>query len=240
MDFGSIYRSAFSNPKADYEFTRAKFVWTINTYIASCLANNAGKAHLAVDGQVEYPPASPVPYVVPPDSGPLCGALVAFTPGIVTEEEYDRVAENSRNEIGSFWPNFFKLIGKGISRSGMLIQPLITDPLQPGVLCYSTPILYTNELMSGNGSFYLTKGNLYTDKQFLDDWQMSGEKFGDEILSMCIQDIDTLSSKLSKAVKRTANETGFFWRHYQGTIMPSYVMSPGILDGWIVGSIKYD
>lgn len=240
MDFGSIYRAAFSSPKPDYEFTRAKFVWTINTYIASCLANNVGKPHLAVEGQVEYPPASPVPYVVPPDSGPLCGALAAFTPGIVTEKEYDQVAENSRGEIGSFWPNFFKLIGRGISRSGMIIQPLITDPLQPGVPQFSTPMLYTNETMSVNGSFYLTKGNLYTVKQFLDDWQIYGEKFRDEILSMNIQDIDTLASNLGRAVKKTANETGIFWRHYQGTVKPAYMLTPGILEGWIVGSIKYD
>ena len=240
MDFGSIYRAAFSNPKPDYEFTRAKFVWIINSYITSCLAINVGKPYLGVEGQVEYPPASPVPYVVPPDSGPLCGALMSFTPGNVTGDEYDQVAENSRAEIGSFWPNFFKLIGKGISRSSMIIMPLITDPLQPGVPQFSTPMLYTSENMTANGSFYLTKGNLYTVKQFLDDWQTAGEKFRDEILSQNVQDPDTLATKLGRAVKKTANETGIFWRHYQGTIKPSYTPNPGILEGWIVGSIKYD
>ena len=53
MDFATIYKAAFKTPKPNYEFTRMKFVWIINTYVKTNVLNNIGKTQFAVSGQVE-------------------------------------------------------------------------------------------------------------------------------------------------------------------------------------------
>lgn len=240
MDFATIYKTAFKTPKPTYEFTRMKFVWIINTYVKTNVLNNIGKTQFAVSGQVEYPPASPIPYEAPPDGGPLSGAVIAATPGLVTEIEYDLVAAAARNDGKAFWPKFFRLIGTGISRSTFLICPLIPDPAQPEVPQYSTPFFYSTEVMSANGSFYQTLGQNFKITQFLEDWEKAGENFRDEIMNLKIQEPEVLADKLGKTVKLMANMTGIFWRHYQGEIKPSYMLYPGTLEGWVIGSIKYE
>ena len=94
--------------------------------------------------------------------------------------------------------------------------------------------------MSANGSFYQTFGQNFKITQFLEDWEKAGEKFRDEIMSLKIQKPEVLAEHLGKSVKVTANETGIFWRHYQGAIKPSYMLYPGTLEGWVIGSIKYE
>ena len=99
MDFGTLMKVAFSDPKPEYEFTRMKFVWIINEYIRGSLQKNLLRPHFGVSGTVEYPPASPVPYLFAPDSGNRCAAISAFVSGKVTEAEYDKVAQSSKPRI---------------------------------------------------------------------------------------------------------------------------------------------
>ena len=59
-------------------------------------------------------------------------------------------------------------------------------------------------------------------------------------MNLQIQEPAVLDDHLGKAVKLIANVTGIFWRHYQGAIKPSYMLYPGTLEGWVIGSIKYE
>ena len=59
-------------------------------------------------------------------------------------------------------------------------------------------------------------------------------------MGLKIQEPEVLADKLGKTVKLMANMTGIFWRHYQGEIKPSYMLYPGTLEGWVIGSIKYE
>ena len=225
MDFGSLMRANFANSKPTYEYTRAMFVKTINEYISGSLRKNLGMPCFGVTGMIEYPPAAPVEYFVPYGSGPTCGVLISYTPGKATNSDYDSVARRSRKIIGSFWPNFFELIGKAMCRTNEIIQPSVGD---------STPMLYNSETMSSTQCYIRTTGNTYNRAKVVREWREAGERFMDTVLMMKIQEPRILQDKLSEAVRITSLRTMNFWRYYFGTV------HGGIFKGHIFGSLRYD
>lgn len=236
MDFGTLMKVAFSDPKPEYEFTRMKFVWIINEYIRGSLQKNLLRPHFGVSGTVEYPPASPVPYLFAPDSGNRCAAISSFVPGNVTEAEYDKVAQSSK-KIGTFWGNLFELIGRGTLRSVITFMPLIPDETAPDN--FSTPYVYSPAILATNESYYLTIPKLYSTGLVLRDWRKAGDDLFESIRDLQITDPEILRSHVSAKVRETATRTSMLWRHYQGTIKPSG-QTPGVLEGYIYGSIKFD
>ncbi len=225
MDFGSIMRANFANPKPTYEYTRAMFVKTINEYVSGSLRKNLGMPCFGVTGMLEHPPAAPEPYNVPYRAGPTCGVLISYTPGKATNKDYDAVAKKSQKTIGSFWTNFFELIGKVMCRTNETIQPSTGD---------STPMLYNSKSMSSTPCFVRTTGNIYTQAKVIREWREAGTKFKNKVLMMEIQEPRVLQNELSVAVRETALRTMNFWRYYSGTL------HGGIFKGYIYGSLLYD
>jgi hypothetical protein len=223
--FGDLMRANFANPKPSYEYTRSMFVKTINEYVSGSLRSNLGMPCFGVTGMLEHPPAAPETYFVPPRSGPTCGVLISYTPGFATNKDYDKVAEKSRKELGSFWPNFFELIGKVMCRTIEIIQPSAGD---------STPMMYNSKSMAKSGCFIRTTGNIYTQSKVIREWREAGSRFQNKVLSMKIQSPRILQNELSTAVRDTALRTMMFWRSYSGT------MHGGIFKGFIYGSLIYE
>ena len=240
MDFGTLFKTAFADPKPEYEFTRFKMVWAINQYILGTLTSNLGQKQFGFNGTLEFPPAAPAPYLVPPNTGARCGAIVTFVPGTVLPEEYDACAKLSQAAVGAFWEQLFYLIGLGFTRCILTIAPLIPAPDEEAPDQASTPFPYSFKTMCANGSFYLSAGNVLTPKKVLDDWKDAGKKFFDKIDALKLTDPITLYTQLGKAVKEAATRNGFLWRHYQGSMKIQGNPEPGIAEGYIYGSMKYD
>lgn len=236
MDFGTLMKTAFSDPKPSYEFTRMKMVWVINEYISGSLRKNLLRPHFGISAMAEFPPASPVPYNFPPDMGAQCAAISACVPGKVTIQEYDSVAKASQ-EVGTFWGNFFELIGRCLLRSTITFMPLIPDEVHPDN--FSTPMPYNSVTMSTNGSFYLTTGNVFSASRILADWRKAGDDLFDSIKGLEIKDPEILRTHISNAVRAAATRASTLWRFYNGAIKPSG-MTPGTLSGYIYGPIKFD
>ena len=224
MDFGSLMRANFANPKPSYEYTRAMMVKTINDYVSSSLRKNLGKPCFGVTGLLEYPPAAPATYNVPFRAGPTCGVLISYTPGRATNKDYDYVAKRS-GKNGAFWPYFFELIGKVMCRTNETIQPSNGD---------STPMMYNGKTMARTGCFVRTPGNIYTQAKVIREWREAGLKFQRKIFPMKIRSMSVLQVHLSSAVRETALNTMFLWRSYTGN------MKGGIFKGFIYGSLLYD
>jgi hypothetical protein len=240
MNFGTLFKTAFADPKPDYAFTRAKIVWAVNQYVLGTLTSNLGRKQFGFSGTIEFPPAAPAPYVVPPNTGARCGAILTFVPGAVLPEEYDACAKLSQAAVGAFWEQLFYLTGLAITRSIVTIAPLIPAPDEAAPDQTSTPYPYDLNTMCANGSFYLTLGNVLTPKRVLDDWKSAGKRFFEKIDPLKLTDPDTLYSHLGQAVRDAATRNGFLWRHYQGSIKIQGNPEPGIAEGYIYGSMKYD
>lgn len=239
MRFGTLMESAFKDPKPTYEFTRSKFTWVINEYIRGNLMKSVGSQYLGVSGTIEYPPAPPVPYQVPPSSGPTCGAVINVVCGTVSEDEYDTAAKKSA-VIGSFWENLFELIGRGTLRSILTIMPIVPNAGSNLLLQTSSPMVYTSATLESDGSYYKTPGNSFSASKVLSDWRSSGSRFFESISGLQITDPSILREKLSEAVSAAARECSTVWRRYRGALKQNFDEYPGAFDGYIYGSINYD
>lgn len=238
MDFGTITLKNLSDPQPSYEYTRKTLVDSINEYVESTILSNVGKALFGFTGTVEFPPYSPVPYIVPPLVGTDMGGLVSGIPGKATFIDYDKVAEYARSDMNNFWPRFFELIGRTFYRSVLTIAPLI--PLAPGDPSFSTPMIYSSEVLTGSASFFRVMGDKFIVSKPLNGWKRTGEEFRKFLFQQKVQSRDVLWPMVAKFVKRAAEENGFLWRQYTGSVRRRTDAYPGILTGHIIGRLNYD
>lgn len=241
MNFGKITLENLCDPKPSYEWTRNRLVKSINDYISTSLLNNQFAPQFGVTGMIEFPPAAPIPYLYPPNSGPSCGGIIAYVPGMATEGDYDAVAAKCRNGDGSFWENYFELIGRALLRSKLTIAPYLTilkDSL-PNV-GFSTPMFYTSEVLIGTPSFYLTTGNKFTEQKFLKDWKDAGSKVMTIMKGGKFNSCKAVWELVGRFVKQTASRSSFIWYQYTGEIRRNTDLYPGTFTGYIYGNLQFD
>lgn len=241
MNFGEITLENLCDPKPSYDWTRDRLVKSINDYIAASLSDNLSMPQFGVTGTIEFPPAAPVPYLYLPNSGPSCGGIVAYVPGMATEADYDAVAAKSRNGDGSFWENYFELIGRALLRSKLTIAPYLTV-LKNSVsnAGFSTPMFYTSEVLRATASFYLTTGNKFTDQKVLRDWKTAGSKVMSVMKSQKFDKCKDVWTLVGRIVQETATRTSFVWYQYTGEIRRSTDAYPGTFSGYIYGNLQFD
>lgn len=238
MDFGTLMAKNFSKPEPSYEFTRSKFVKTINEYVAGAFAKNVGKSQFGLVGTIEYPPNGPVPYETPPSSSVMSGRIIGFKSGRIKDSDYDAAAKASRSAIGSFWEKFFELIGKAFMRSSFQITP-VTEYFSPPISQYSTPINVNLSYLNGS-SYYKRKGNTFTSKKFLNDWRKAGKAFASEVMVKEVNDPAKLRNMLGKAVRTVASNSSMLYINYKGTIKFGNMSQTGLFVGLIYGKMKFD
>lgn len=239
MNFGILMTKNFANPAATYEFTRAKFIRTINQYVAGGFAKNLAVSQFGLIGKVQFPSRSPMPYMTSPSRGVMGGRVISYKAGRVNNGDYDSVAKASRGEIGSFWPKFFELIGKAFMRSSFVITP-VTDYFMPPIAQYSTPLTVTFSYLSRGESYYNREGQVFSSGKFLREWRKAGAAFQSEILALKIDDPARLRTLLGKAVKAVASKTFKLYIKYRGTIKFGNENQPCLFDGLIYGKMKFD
>ena len=241
MNFGKITLENLSDPKPSYEWTRNRLVKSINDYIASTLLDNQSLPQFGVTGMIEFPPASPVPYLYPPNSGPSCGGIVAYLPGMATESDYDAVAAKCRNGDGSFWENYFELIGRALLRSKLTIAPYLTILKNyPSNAGFSTPMIYTSEVLNATPSFYMITGNKFTEQKFLRDWRDAGSRVMTIMKSGKFDNCKAVWELVGQYVKQTATRSSFIWYQYNGEIRRDTDLYPGTFTGYIYGNLQFD
>lgn len=241
MNFGKIALENLCDPKPSYEWTRNRLVNSINDYISTSLINNQSVPQFGVTGMIEFPPAAPIPYLYLPNSGPSCGGIVAYVPGMATEGDYDAVAARSRNGDGSFWENYFELIGRALLRSKLTISPYLTvlKDSSPNI-GFSTPMLYSSEVLTGTASFYMTTGNKFTEQKFLRDWRDAGRRVFETMRAGKFDQCKPVWELVGRFVKQTASRTSFVWYQYSGEIKRNTDIYPGTFTGYIYGNLQFD
>jgi len=234
--------SSFASPEPSYEFTRDAMVKTVNEYISSSLTKCVGKPSFGLSGTIEYPSSSPVPLSIEPGLPRLSGQLVGFTPGEASESDYDAAAAKSRDVIGSFWPNFFELIGKAILRSSLTVCGVAERLSQTSAREMQTSArkVCTSASLLSDGSCYKTLGNLFTTSKFLSDWRSAGDLMKSECLSKKVSDPSVLWGILGKRVGETARLTSQLWIRYEGLVKLATVPEPGMFTGFIHGMLDFD
>lgn len=235
MRFEVLMASSFASPEPSYEFTRDAMVKTVNEYISSSLTKCVMKPSFGLSGTIAYPSSSPVPLSIEPGLPSLSGQLVGFTPGKSSRSDYDAAAAKSRDVIGSFWPNFFELIGKAILRSSLTVCGIAEGPSQTSVrkVCTSASLL-------SDGSCYKSLGNLFSTSKFLSDWRSAGELMKSECLRKEVSDPSVLWGILGKRVGETARSTSQLWISYEGLVKLATVPEPGMFTGFIHGMLDFD
>ena len=241
MDFGKITLENLGDPKPSYEWTRNRLVKSINDYICTSLRDNVNVAQFGVKGLVEFPPSAPIPYLYPPNSGPSCGGVVSFVPGTATEADYDAVAAKTRNGDGSFWENYFELIGRALFRSKLTIEPYLSIlkgyPSNSG---FSTPFVYTISSLAGTQTFYRDYGVKFTERRALVDWRKAGETLTRQMRCGKFDDSREVWNLVGVRVRETAIRTTNLWRYYSGELKRSVDPYPGTFVGHIYGNLKFD
>jgi hypothetical protein len=232
-DFGTIALSNLKDPKSSFEWTRKSLTKTVNDFVRESLVDSMHKPLFGIDGMIQFPSSAPVPYSYSPDSS-CSGRIIGAEPGTVVEEEYDSVAARSMAG-GDYWSEFLALIGKALFRSSLVIAPFVPEYGKPG---FSTPIKYNAELLTTLGSTY-RNGNTFALIRTLSEWRKAGTLLSEEIFTRKITDPETLWNIVSTKVKAVATATTDLRRRYVGTVQRSSDASPGILRGYIYGSLKF-
>jgi len=232
MDFARTALKNLTDPQPSYEWTRAALVNTINDYVRASLLRNLNSSCLGVKGTILFPNSAPLPYYYLPNSGPSCGGVISFTPGIATDADYDSVTTKTRNGDRSFWENYFELIGRTLFRSVVSIAPIISNGSS------STPFPYTVETLSSTNSYYLTIGNAFTLNKPLDDWRAAGLAVVLQMQSRRYQDSESVWNLVGSHVKRIANRM-YLWRYYTGSIKRITDPAPGVFTGHIFGNLIF-
>jgi len=239
MNFGILMAANFANPISTYKFTCENFVRTINQYVEGSFEKNLRVSQFGLNGKIAFPPADPIPYMTPPSPSILSGRVESYVAGEATEADYDVVAQQSRAEIGSFWPNFFELIGKVFLRSKYTVTPITYYSKWP-IIQYSTPLEVTPEYLESTESYYLTTGNTYSQTKILQDWRSAGEAFSAEVLALKLNDPVKLRTMLSLKVKETAERSSFLFIQYAGSMKLASYDKPCVFEGLIYGKMKFD
>lgn len=239
MNFGILMSANFANPISSYEFTRENFVRTINQYVEGSFEKNLSVSQFGLNGKIAFPPADPILYMTPPSPSIMSGCVVSYVAGEATEDDYDVIAQQSRAEIGSFWPNFFELIGKVFLRSKYTVTPITYYSKWP-IVQYSTPLEVTPEYLESTESYYLTTRNKYSQKKILQDWRRAGEAFSSEVLALKLNDQEKLMSMLGLNVKETAERTSSLFIQYAGSMKLASYDKPCVYEGLIYGKMKFD
>jgi hypothetical protein len=233
MDFARTALKNLTDPQPSYEWTRAALVNTINDYVRASLLRNVNSPCLGVKGTILFPNSATLPYYYLPNTGPSCGGVISFTPGMATEADYDSVATKTRNGNRSFWENYFELIGRTLFRSVVSIAPITTSGGN------STPFPYTADTLSSTNSYYLTIGNAFTLNKPLDDWRAAGLAVVRQMKSRYYQDSEEVWNLVGANVKRVANRM-YLWRYYTGAIKRFTDPAPGAFTGHIFGNLIFD
>lgn len=237
MDFGTALLNNLSDPKPSYEFTRAALVSSINDYVRESLASNVYNVSFGVTGVIEYPTGSSVPYFSFPGKSVFNGTVTSFYAGTVSETEYDSVAALSREsrDLSTFWSGFFELIGRCILRSTLTIVPYQSHTS----VGYASSVSYTSESLTA-GSMYNSIGTPFNVAIPLTEWRSKGEIFASQIKQMSIMDRDSLWNMASSYIRDAATASTNLYRLYVGTIRRDNDPEPGILNGYIYGSLIFE
>ena len=241
MTFAEAALSNLANPEPSYEWTRDRLVEAINEYIRVSLSANVNVPTFGASGTIEFPPAAPIPYLYSPNSGPFCGGIISYTAGTATSSDYDMVADKTRNGDGSFWENFFELIGRVLFRSTVTIAPYLTVLNDGGTnKGFSTPVVYTAETLTSTRSFYRYDGNLFTLNKPISEWRSAGGRVDCIIRSSRFDNRDYVWELVSEHVKSTAIATTSIHRRYLGQLKRTTDPYPGTFAGYIYGSLNFE
>lgn len=239
MNFGLLMAKNFTDPEPSYEFTREKFVKTVNQYVSGAFGKNLKKSQFGLQGTIEFPPAGPQVYKTPPSPGIMSGQVIAYNSGKVTKRDYDSVAKRSQKEIGSFWPNFFELIGKAFLRTKYEITP-VTEVFGAHTAQYSTPLVVTATYLESSGSYFKRTGNTYSKSKVLSEWRSAGKSFSKEVIALKVEEPKVLQDLLGKRVREAATRASLLYINYTGTIKFGNMTQPGLFKGLIYGKMKFD
>ena len=231
-NFGTITLSNLTDPQPSYEWTRKALTSSINVFIRESLLENQHIPLFGVEGSILYPTAGTVPYACSPGSS-QCGRLMSFVPGTISESEYDSMTAKVR-EGCDYWTEFFGLIGNALFRSKLTVASYVPDV---GKVGYSTWIVYTSDTLTAIGSKY--KKSTFSLVSALYDWRSAGSKLSIEIEERKPNESAQLWNFVSERVRNTAIATTNIKRKYVGNVQRSTDPEPGLLNGYIYGSLKF-